>query len=277
MVVFPNAKINIGLNILSKRPDGYHNIETIMYPVPWTDIMEIVPARGESTTITVTGRAVECPPEKNLVMKAYRALNERIPLPPVDIYLHKVIPDGAGLGGGSSDAAFTLLALNELLNLSLSKDCLAGIASAIGADCPFFIFNKPMLATGTGVELAGIDFSLKGYRIVIVKPAVSVPTAKAYSGVKPSVPDTPLLQRALSLAPQRWTGSIGNDFEKTVFPEYPKIAEIKNELTEKGAVYAAMSGSGSAVFGLFNADNDILADGLRTYFEDCDIFTAILS
>lgn len=276
MIVFPNAKINLGLNIIEKRPDGYHNIETVMYPVPWTDILEIVPASGTESTLTVTGRGVACVPEKNLVMKAYRALDSRVPLPPVDIFLHKIIPDGAGLGGGSSDAAFTLAALNELFSLDLSKDFLADTAAEIGSDCPFFIYNRPMLATGTGTILDEIELSLKGYRIVIVKPHVSVHTAKAYSGVTPEYPSVPLKELISNLKPKLWHGKIVNDFEKTVFTEFAEIKRIKDTLYNTGAVYASMSGSGSAVFALYPGESDILTESLKEHFPDCDIFTAML-
>ncbi|MDE6652636.1 MAG: 4-(cytidine 5'-diphospho)-2-C-methyl-D-erythritol kinase, partial [Paramuribaculum sp.] len=244
MIVFPNAKINIGLNIIEKRPDGYHNIESVMYPVPWTDILEIVPASGTETRLTTSGRAVACPPEKNLVMKAFRALDKRVPLPPVDIFLHKVIPDGAGLGGGSSDAAFTLSLLNDLFNLDLTKDFLAETAAEIGADCPFFIYNRPMLATGTGTDLSEINFSLKGYRIVIVKPPVSVPTAKAYAGVVPMPATSSILELIGAFYPEIWTDKVVNDFEKSVFAEFPEIGMIKDTLYNIGAFYASMSGSG---------------------------------
>lgn len=275
MILFPNAKINIGLNIISKRSDGYHDIETIMYPVPWCDILEIVPASGTETTLTVTGRTVACPPEKNLVMKAFRALDSHIPLPPVDIFLHKIVPDGAGLGGGSADAAFTLVALNDLFNLDLGKEQLAEIASGIGADCPFFIYNVPMLATGTGTNLAPVDFSLKGYRIAIVKPAVSVPTAEAYAGVTPKSPEFPLMESATK-NPCGWAGKVANDFEASVFERHTEIAAIKESLIALGAVYAAMSGSGSAVFGIFPEECDNLADSLESAFPGCDIFAALL-
>lgn len=276
MIVFPNAKINLGLNIIDKRSDGYHNIESVMYPVPCTDILEIVPASGTETTLTTSGRQVACPPDKNLVMKAYRALDRRVPLPPVDIFLHKIIPDGAGLGGGSSDAAFTLTALNELFSLDLSREFLAESASEIGADCPFFIYNTPMLATGIGTELAEIDLSLKGYRIVIVKPPVSVPTAKAYSGVTPMKPAVTLMELFDELSPELWSGKIINDFEKSVFTEFEEIRTIKDTLYNKGALYASMSGSGSSVFGIFSSESDILSESLKKDFPDCDIFTSML-
>lgn len=188
MILFPNAKINLGLNVVRRRPDGYHDIETLFYPVPWRDILEIVPAAGDTTTLTVSGRAVDCPAEKNLVMKAYRALDSVTPLPPVDIYLHKVVPDGAGLGGGSADAAFTLTGLNELFALGFSKEKLAGIAATIGADCPFFIYDTPMLATGIGDVFTPVALDLSGYTLVIVKPQVSVSTKEAYACIRPEAP-----------------------------------------------------------------------------------------
>lgn len=273
MILFPNAKINIGLDILSRRADGYHNIHTAMFPVPWTDILEIVPAKGVDTTLTVTGRAVECPPEKNLVMKAYNALNDRIPLPPLDIYLHKVIPDGAGLGGGSADAAFTLTAINRMLNLDLPKSTLADIAAGIGADCPFFIYNEPMLASGTGTDLTPINISLTGHRIMIVKPPVLVPTKEAYAGVTPAVPVTPLDQ-LLPLPVGQWQGHIKNDFESTIAQNHPQIAAIKEAMLQADAVYAAMSGSGSAVFGLWEGDN--MADLSADVTDGCATFSALL-
>jgi 4-diphosphocytidyl-2-C-methyl-D-erythritol kinase len=276
MILFPNAKINIGLDILAKRPDGYHNIETVMYPVPWSDILEIVPARGTSTTLTTTGRPVECPPEKNLVMKAYRALNEFVELPPVDIYLHKVIPDGAGLGGGSSDAAFTLKALNNMFSLGLTDSQLADIAASLGADCPFFIYNSPMLATGTGTTLTPFPMSLSGHSIAIVKPDVSVPTAAAYAGVRPHTPEVELSHALKECDCRKWRGLVKNDFEQSIFPSHPVIADIKHTLYNIGAEYAAMSGSGSSVFGIFDRDADILAEDVRSAINNHDIFTATL-
>ena len=167
MILFPNAKINIGLNIVSRREDGYHNIETVMYPIGWSDVLEIVPARGNDATLTVTGREVNCPPEKNLVMKAFRLFQENTGIGNVDIYLHKIIPDGAGLGGGSADAAFTLIGLNKMFECNLNNEQLAAMAAKIGADCPFFIYNTPMLATGIGTLafFASIIYAL----IIIIK------------------------------------------------------------------------------------------------------------
>lgn len=269
MILFPNAKINVGLNILSRRPDGYHNIETIMYPIDWHDILEIVPAKECKTTLTISGRDVNCPVEKNLVMKAYHALRDRIEIPDVDIFLRKIIPDGAGLGGGSSDAAFTLIGLNKLFSLGLDDTILADIASSIGADCPFFIYNRPVIASGIGTEFNETELSLNNYHILLIKPTVSVPTAKAYAGVIPHSPEYKL-STIQSLPISHWNGKIINDFESSVFPAYPEIEEVKDFITEMGAIYTSMSGSGSAVYGLFNCDN--LAETAKKRFPDYDIF-----
>ena len=269
MVVFPNAKINIGLDIVSRRSDGYHNIETIFVPIPWRDVLEIVPANGNQTTLTVTGRVVDCPMEKNLVVKAFRAMQKQYSLPEVDIYLHKIIPDGAGLGGGSADAAFTIIALNEIFELNATKEQLAQVAATIGADCPFFIYNMPMLATGIGADFTQIDLDLTGYKILVVKPQVSVPTAQAYAGVNPQQPDTPL-KHLIKMPMLKWQGVVKNDFEKSIFPLHPVVSKIKQEMLNMGALYASMSGSGSAVYGIFKGDN--LAEENPPKFEQCDIF-----
>lgn len=274
MVTFPNAKINIGLNIVGRRPDGYHDIVTLFYPVGWCDILEIVPGKGDATTLTTTGRAVDCPPEKNLVMKAVAALESvGLTLPPLDIYLHKVIPDGAGLGGGSADAAFTVRTINQLLSLGLSDDEMASIVAPIGADCPFFIYNRPMLATGTGTTLTPFDLSLAGRGIAIVKPEVNVPTREAYAGFTPRLPETEL-ESLLKMPIAEWQGKVVNDFEPSIFANHPAIADIKRRLAERGAIYTAMSGSGSAVFGIF--ENDKLAERAVADIRGCDIFTGSL-
>lgn len=273
MILFPNAKINIGLYITSKRPDGYHNLETLFYPVGWSDVLEIVPAKGTETTLTVTGNPVECPPEKNLVIKAYRALNEAFPLPPVDIYLHKIIPDGAGLGGGSADAAFTLKGLNELFGLELTDERLAEIAAGIGADCPFFIYNRPMLARGIGNEFSPCEVDLSDKTIAIVKPRESVSTREAYSGVVPAAPEYDL-HSALLENITVWKEKISNDFERSIFSAHPSIEAVKEKLYELGAEYASMSGSGAAVYGIFSNDSaDRLSALLSKIFPGCATFT----
>nr|MBD5377155.1 4-(cytidine 5'-diphospho)-2-C-methyl-D-erythritol kinase [Bacteroides sp.] len=276
MISFPNAKINIGLDIVARRPDGYHNLVSVFYPLPWRDVLEIVPAKGTETTLSVSGNPCDCPPEKNLVMKAYRALDLAAgPLPPVDIYLRKIIPDGAGLGGGSADAAFTLRMLNDMFALSLSDTRLAIIASEIGADCTFFIHNRPMLATATGTTLTPVPLSLKGMRIVVVKPQVHVSTREAYAGVTPREPERNLAADILNLTPDQWRGVIKNDFEESIFPAHSEIARIKERLYELGATYASMSGSGSAVYGIFK--DDTLSVDTDAEFPGCACLAATLS
>lgn len=276
MILFPNAKINLGLNVVRRRPDGYHDIETLFYPVPWRDVLEIVPAKGETTTLTVTGREVDCPPEKNLVMKAYNALNALSPLPPVDIYLQKIIPDGAGLGGGSADASFTLRGLNRMFSLGYNDEELAAVATTIGADCPFFIYNIPMIATGIGNVFTPLDLNLSSMTVAIVKPPVSVSTKEAYSGITPAPPAIDL--RSTLLDPvECWHDALKNDFEESIFPLHPQIAEVKDKLYRLGADYAAMSGSGASVFGLFTDGGDILADTIRKTFPGCDTLVSPLT
>lgn len=272
MITFPNAKINIGLDILRRRPDGYHDISTLMVPVGWTDILEILPGTGDSDTLTVTGRKVDCPPEKNLVMKAVKALRKRRGFPPVDMWLRKIIPDGAGLGGGSADASFAIKTVNSMFGLGLDNDGMAEVAAEIGSDCPFFIYNVPMLCTGTGTTLLPSPFKMpENMTVVIVKPPVSVPTAHAYARVSPAEPAVPLPVLIDSIDVEMWQGRIKNDFEDSVFPAYPAVAAVKDALIKAGAVYASMSGSGSAVYGLFRK-GDIMADDIKAICPGCDIF-----
>ena len=255
MILYPNAKVNLGLDIVRKRPNGYHDISTVFYPIGLTDILEVVPAKGDDATLTTYGRHIDCPVEKNLVMKAYRLMQREFAAPPVDIYLTKIIPDGAGLGGGSADAAFTMIAVNELFGLGVQQERLAALAATIGADCPFFIYNRPMSATGIGDVLADCPVSLKGYKMLLVKSDdISVPTKLAYSRVTPQVPEfevTEIVARQIT----EWQGVLKNDFEPSVFASFPQLAALKARLLECGAVYAAMSGSGSSVFGIFESAN----------------------
>ena len=270
MITFPNAKINLGLQIISRRPDRYHNLATVFYPVGWSDALEIVPASvpaGECR-LHVSGIVIEGDAHNNLVVKAYRLLAEDFSLPAVDIYLHKNIPFGAGLGGGSADASFMLRMLRDLFSLPLSDDDLARYAVRLGADCPFFIYNRPMLAEGIGDVLSPIEVSLTGYSLVLVKPSVSVSTAEAYSLVTPSIPVIPLckiLQCPISL----WRDVLTNDFERSVFSHYPQLARLKWRLYDAGAVYASMSGSGSTLYALFT---DLPAD-LSSRFPDCQLWS----
>lgn len=278
MILFPNAKINLGLYIVGRRDDGYHDLSTAFYPIGWTDILEIVPAKGPATTLTVTGRTVDCPTEKNLVMRAYRALEREAALPPVDIFLHKIIPDGAGLGGGSADAAFTLTGLNEMFALGLSRERLAEIASTLGADCPFFIYDRPTMASGIGDVFSPLDISLKGMSVVVAKPQVHVSTREAYAGVTPRQPDYPLRDTLEHTPVESWQQRVANDFEATVAAAHPEIAAVKRALAGAGAIYTSMSGSGAAVYGIFQG-SDILAGcaGLRRALEGCDTYEGVFA
>jgi len=248
MISFPNAKINIGLNVVEKRLDGYHNLETVFYPVKLRDALEIV--KSDKTGFSASGITIDGDPELNLVMKAYRLLQKDFELSTVKIHLHKVIPFGAGLGGGSADAAFALKMLNDMFGLGLSTEKLEIYASKLGADCPFFIQNKPIFAHGIGDQFREIQLDLSGYEIVIVKPPLSVSTAEAYRNIQPKKADFDL-KRITELSIEEWKEVVKNDFEASVFPGYPEIKVIKQKLYDAGAVYASMSGSGSAVFGIF--------------------------
>ncbi len=248
MVVFPNAKINIGLNIISKREDGYHNIESCFYPIDFCDILEVLPA--EKFSFTSTGIPIPGSSNENLCLKAYELIKADFDIPTVQIHLHKIIPIGAGLGGGSSDASFTLKALNSLFELSLTEEQLENYAAELGSDCPFFIHNKPTLATGTGTTFQNIELDLSSYHIALVYPDIHVSTKEAYSGVMPKATDQPLI-KLLSEPIDTWKGIVKNDFEQSVFSQYPTIEKAKQDLYTKGAIYASMTGSGSTVYGFF--------------------------
>lgn len=269
MICFPNAKINLGLNITEKRPDGYHNIETIFYPIPVKDALEIIPAREFS--FTQTGIQIEGPAEKNLVMKAVNLLKEHFAIPPMEIHLLKAIPFGAGLGGGSADAAFTLKLLNDSCQLGQNDAQLERLAAAIGADCPFFIRNKPVFASGIGNIFTPVAVSLKGYTLCLVKPDIAVSTPEAYSLVKPAFPETGI-KEIITRPVAEWRELLINDFEKSVFTRYPEIGQIKKRMYKAGACYAAMSGSGSAVFGLFKEPVSI-----KESFPDCYVWEGLLN
>lgn len=260
MICFPTAKINLGLRVVEKRPDGYHNIETFFYPIGLKDALEIVPGTGLSDfRLTVSGTQEVIEPATNLVTKAYRLMQESFALPVLDTYLHKAIPTGAGLGGGSSDAAFMLMLLNQWLDSGVSHEDLMRMASNLGADCPFFLLNKPVYATGIGNQFDETAFSLKNYFLVLVKPPVSVSTAEAYAQIKPH-------QRSRSLKDMvncpvsEWKNWVENDFETYAFQVHPEIGAIKQRLYDNGALFASMSGSGSAVFGIFEKPVDISLD-----------------
>ena len=269
MITFPNAKINIGLWVTQRRPDGYHNIQTVMYPVPWCDVLEIIPASGSETTLTVTGNHIDSETKLNLCYKAWLLMAEKYGVQAVDMHLHKVIPTGAGLGGGSSDASFTLRMLNSLFELNLDNDTLRSLAVQLGMDCSFFIDNVPALSTGRGEFLKPESLNLDGFYLVVVKPPVHVSTAAAFTGIKPVNRETSIAGSVLADI-KNWRKEVYNDFENTVFGLYPEIQEVKNVLYRSGAIYAAMSGSGSAVYGLFTENP---AD---IHFSDCEVFQTLL-
>jgi 4-diphosphocytidyl-2-C-methyl-D-erythritol kinase len=254
MITFPNCKINLGLRILRKRSDGYHDLETVFYPLSFYDVLEVV--RGNSS-FTTSGLSLNGNTTDNLCLKAYELLKKDFPsLPSLQIYLHKNIPIGAGLGGGSADAAFTLQLLNKKFSLGLSNESLLQYALQLGSDCPFFIVNKPSFAGSRGEELLPVQVDLSSYNIILVNPGIQVSTAKAFSGIVPAVPVKSvkdIVQQPIST----WKEELVNDFETTTFPQYPEIQKIKEELYNKGAFYAAMSGSGSSVYGIFLKEKEV--------------------
>ncbi len=275
MIKFVNAKLNLGLNIVRKRLDGYHDLETVFYPVgkyngtpenpePFCDILEITPA--EKTEFRFTGRPVDCPLEKNLVYKAWKVFKEEYPdLGEYLITLEKHLPDGAGLGGGSADASGMLCMLNELSGMPFDKTQLAEMALRLGADCPFFIYNKPCYAEGVGERLEPIDLDLSGWWCLLVKPEISFSTKEAFAGVTPKQVEIPLTE-IVKLEVEEWQGKMVNDFEASLFPNHIDLEIIHDVLIAHGAEYVAMSGSGSTVFGLFHSKEE--AESVQMCFEE---------
>ena len=275
MKLFPNCKINIGLRVVRKREDGYHDLETIFYPVMGLhDELEVEmisrrgdEAKGDEAWFIQEGLAVDCPAEDNLIIKCYKCMREKYPqIGDVKIRFKKNIPFGAGLGGGSSDAAHMAIALNEIFALGLTREQLAEEVRPLGADCPFFIYNTPCYAEGIGDKLTPISLNLKGLRLVMIKPNCGVSTKEAYGGIVPKG-SSELFKMVHDCS--KLFNYASNDFEETVFVVHPEIAEIKQRLLNAGAVYAAMSGSGSTVFGLFQHDAEGCTDAqLRLLHEE---------
>ena len=269
MITYPNAKINIGLNITERRPDGYHNIESVFYPINLQDAVEIKTIEGEEPQggykLKVSGTILDGTPDDNLVVKAYQLLRKDFNFPAQKIHLYKHIPVGAGLGGGSSDAAAIIKMLNEKFSLGLTSEQMQNYAVQIGADCPFFINNTPVFATGIGNIFTPIELSLHGKTIILVKPDIFVSTRDAYALVKPSPAAIPLTE-AIKQPISEWKQIITNDFEKSVFAKYPEIAAIKDKLYDMGALYASMSGSGSAVYGIFDSPIEYADEIFSGYF-----------
>lgn len=275
MIKFVNAKINLGLNIVRKREDGYHDLETVFFPVgiesgmpqqpdPFDDVLEVNLDKSKPTgcRFQIMGRRIDCAPEKNLVVKATtlfvrsyfekEGIDDGLGL--FNITLDKHLPDGAGLGGGSADAAFTLTSLNEILGEPFSQNELLALAARLGADCPFFILNTPAFAEGIGEILNPVDIDLKGKWLLIVKPPVYVSTKEAFAGITPRRPAFDL--RFLQYLPlEEWKGKVVNDFEESIFPTNPILRQVKEGMYDRGAVYASMSGSGSSIYGIFSDED----------------------
>lgn len=261
MIIFANAKINLGLKVIGKRADGFHNIETVFYPVPFYDVLEIIhnDAFEELISFGFSGIEINDAVENNLCYKAYKQLQPYIKSKKLAIHLHKKIPPGTGLGGGSSDAAFTLTGINSLLNLQLTDQQLSDLALDLGSDCSFFIRNKPAFATGRGEKLSPLNIDLSGRYLVILHPGIHVSTKEAYASLghefssNADQQPTDLTLNDLEKIPvEQWKDLVFNDFESFVFSKFPLISDLKNALYELGAVFALMSGSGSAVYGIFN-------------------------
>lgn len=246
-----NCKINLGLDILRRREDGFHDLETVMIPV--TELYDVITVeRAEEVQFVQTGIAVDCPPEKNLCLRAYELVRSHCQVPPVRITLDKRVPFGAGLGGGSSDASTVILAMNEEFKLGLSIEQMVEMAAALGSDTAFFIENRVQLCTGRGEIMRPIELDLSGLWLVVIKPPFGVSTAEAYSGVRPAIPARSLVDR-LADDRSKWQEQIVNGFEPHIFAAHTRLAELKQVLLDSGAIYAAMSGSGSALFGLFES------------------------
>jgi len=278
MTVFPIAKINLGLNVVERRPDGYHNLETIFYPVPLMDALEIL-SMGEDfpsdvdCDLKVTNIPVEGDEQKNLVVRAYQLLKQDFPtLPRLHAHLWKGIPTQAGMGGGSSDCAYMIRLLNEAFELQLSKEQMIGYAAKLGADCAFFILSEPCYAEGIGEVLQPVSLDLSGYFIGVVRPDIPVPTKEAFSRIHPHHPAV-CCRDVIKHPVETWRDMLINDFEESVFALHPEIGAVKTKLYDMGATYAAMSGSGSALFGLFKEDP---AEELKRVFPGMFTFSGIL-
>lgn len=262
MITFPNAKINLGLHISGRRADGYHNIETVFYPIPFYDALEFVEYPEFHFTTTGLGCGAV---EENLCVKAYRLLKKHYTrIPAIQLHLHKAIPSGAGLGGGSADAAFTLAMLNKKFSLNITEPLLSQYALELGSDCPFFLLNTPAHAAGRGEQLSKVSLRLKGYRLLLVLPDLHISTKALFQQIAPA-PDVIRISEAVEQPVQTWKELLKNDFEPVAFRLHPTLEEIKNTLYEMGAVYAAMTGTGSCIYGLFTEEKPIPDNTFSTF------------
>jgi len=269
MVVFPNCKINLGLNIINKRADGYHDLETIFYPLGIKDALEIIknPSVGSSpVTFFQSGLEIDGNTDSNLCVKAYHIIKKDYPqIPSITMHLHKVIPMGAGLGGGSADGAFALKLINDFFHLSIPDEQLMQYALQLGSDCPFFILNKPCFATSRGELMNEIELDLSAYKFVIVNPDIHIKTGWAFSQITPTIP-TYSIKEIISQPVNTWKDSLTNDFESHVILLHPEIREIKEELYNLGALYSCMTGTGSTVFGIFEKNKKLELNFPENYF-----------
>jgi 4-diphosphocytidyl-2-C-methyl-D-erythritol kinase len=265
MVLFPNAKINLGLSVIEKRSDGFHNLETVFYPISWADALEVNSTGNQPINLTISGLSVDGNLTNNLCYRAWELLAKDYSLPNLQAHLHKVLPMGAGLGGGSADAAFMLIMVNEVASLGISNEKLTIYASKLGSDCAFFIENKPVFANGRGDQFTPIELNLSNYYFVVVMPPVTVNTAEAYSWVKPQIPKFSI-HELIKMPIAKWKDYLINDFEAPVIMKHPIIGEIKNQLYSDGAIYASMSGSGASVYGIFDAKP------LLSQYKDCYVW-----
>jgi 4-diphosphocytidyl-2-C-methyl-D-erythritol kinase len=268
MVIFPHCKINLGLDILEKRSDGFHNIESVFYPIKMLDALEVVKSYDDKTTFVSSGKDIPSDGNSNLCLRAYNLLKCDFDIPNVKIHLHKNIPIGAGLGGGSSDAAFTLKLLNEIFSLKISNEKLMEYAAKLGSDCAFFIQDKPMLASSRGEVLNSLSLDLKGYYLLLILPPIHISTAFAYSNVTPYAPDKQISE-IIKKPIEEWRIELKNDFESSIFEKFPSIKIIKQSLYDNGAVYASMSGSGSVVYGIFKKKPKF---NCAAIFKDCNFW-----
>lgn len=277
MITYPIAKINLGLNVVERRADGYHNLETVFYPVPIKDVLEVKTMSEDCTStvdcdLKVANNPIDCDAQDNLVVKAYKLLKADFPtLPRIQCLLEKNIPSQAGMGGGSSDCAYMIRLLNEQFQLGLSNEQMMGYAAKLGADCAFFILSEPCYAEGIGEKLTPISLNLKGWTICVVRPNIPVPTREAFSRIHPHYPAINC-REAVEKPVDTWKETLVNDFEESVFALHPEIAAVKEKLYKMGATYAAMSGSGSALFGLFKEE----PDDFRQAFSDMFTFSCKL-
>ncbi|TXJ59749.1 4-(cytidine 5'-diphospho)-2-C-methyl-D-erythritol kinase [Prevotella brunnea] len=272
MILHPCCKINLGLNIVGKRNDGYHNLETVFYPVPLCDTLELIDVGQYSANpecyLEENGDKLDCTPQENLIVKAFKLLAKDFRLPSIRVKLTKRIPSQAGLGGGSSDAVYMLKLLNAFFKLNIEEEQLIGYAVRLGADCAFFIHSTPCFASGIGDKLTPLDsrqISLNGYHIAIIKPDIAISTKEAFSNIHPN---TPMMscEKSVQQPISEWKNILTNDFEDSIFPSHPALKEIKRELYKQGALYAQMSGSGSAIYGLFRKSPELLFRSFSNYF-----------